>query len=83
MISKHTTGVTDEELNHRADNAFDCYFAFELLREVIRIGDYNRISVKTYYIPEEQAKGSFVISVCVLVVRFLFLGQKTPTTKSH
>ena len=53
MISKHTTGVTDEEVNHRADNSFVCYFAFELLRELSESDDYNRISVKTYY--EETA----------------------------
>jgi hypothetical protein len=34
MISKHTTGVTEEELKHRADKCFDFQCALELPREV-------------------------------------------------
>ena len=50
MISKHTTGVTEEELNHRADKFIGSSFTFALSGKLPESDDYKRISVKTYYV---------------------------------
>ena len=70
MISKHTTGVTDEGVNHRADNSLDCYFAFEIREKLPESNDYNRISVKTYYVEvapkdEGEVKRQFLFSFAI------------------
>ena len=49
MISKHTTGVTDEEINHRADKLSVLSSGLSYREKSLDSEDHNRISVKTYY----------------------------------
>ena len=51
MISKHTTGVTDEEINHRADKFSIFSSVLSYCEKLPESNDYNRITIKTYYIP--------------------------------
>ena len=50
MISKHTTGVTDEEINHRADKFSISSSGLSYREKLPESHDHNRISVKTYYV---------------------------------
>ena len=56
MISKHTTGVTDEEINHRADKFSISSSGLSYREKLPESHDHTRISVKTYYVEHPYAR---------------------------